>query len=247
MSAAVTEQGWHILDDDTGYSALVKAKGRIDVELSDLPSHEFIRPYVQEGTVAIDVGAHIGTVTIPMMRMLGPDGLLFAFEPDPEVFACLKANMDKERADTNLVAEAYCFRAALGEKIGTGQFTRNRNNYGASGLLYDLPDGAGYENFEVTIGTLDDLQEVIDGRRISLIKIDCEGSEIDVIRGGFELINLYRPVLFVETNSTAFEMRSINYQEFLQEIEHLGYEITFFPAEWVADGHLPHDLLAIPT
>src|SRR5437868_7779281 len=52
-----------------------------------------MRNFVREGSVVIDVGANIGDLTLPLARMAGDTGRVYAFESHPENFNVLCANL----------------------------------------------------------------------------------------------------------------------------------------------------------
>ena len=64
---------------------------------------DLIKESVQQGDVVLDLGANIGYYTLIFARLVGPQGRVFAFEPDPENFRLLERNV-KENHYTNVVA-----------------------------------------------------------------------------------------------------------------------------------------------
>lgn len=242
-----TKEGWFIIEDDHSqwsHSDLIRAGKRIDIDLAGLKSQDFIRPYLLPGTVAIDIGAHLGIFTVPMMRALGRDGLVLAFEPDPELYLCLCRNIEKEQRDNaGKSAECLAYQGAAGHYSGEAIFRPNLENRGAGHLDFDIVlPFPGSDPEVVKLSALDDLQPVLENKVLSFIKIDCEGSEIDVIRGGRQLLRTYRPTLFVEVNPYAFAKRGVTQKILEEEIREFGYRFKFFPEDW----NLPHDLLALP-
>ena len=62
--------------------------GRALLEYGEYCEHEvqLLAPLLSEGMVAVDAGANIGAVTVPLARAVGPGGLVYAFEPQPLTF-----------------------------------------------------------------------------------------------------------------------------------------------------------------
>src|SRR5260370_27077074 len=110
----VTSEGWTVLSGDApeGHSGFVIRSGNMDVDPSGSPQ-EFIRPYLTPGSIAIDVGAHIGNFTLPMARALGSTGVVLAFEPFPQVFDCLDANVKKATTEDIDFARVICTQGAI--------------------------------------------------------------------------------------------------------------------------------------
>jgi FkbM family methyltransferase len=239
-----TPEGWTVLHGDQFHSKLVFETQRIDCDFCG--SLEFIQPYLTPGSVAIDVGAHIGNFTIFMMRMVGRNGLVIAVEPTPVIFACLERNIRKEYRDSVQSANCLPLQIALGDKMGQANFVTNHNHWSTSSLCGNAPDGSGYENINVEVQKLDQLAWLVGERPVSMIKIDVEGSEIDVVIGAQEFIRRKRPVMFIETLPPAFAARGITRDDLEDAVTRLGYRVEYFPQAWVQAGHHPHDMLAVP-
>lgn len=129
------------------------------------------------GETVIDAGANVGFFTLRHARNVGSTGRVYAFEPNPQVFRLLQHNM----AHNNL-HHVRCVQSALGEHTGSLRFSSDPRTTSCGHVVGD--DGAG-ETVPAT--TLDALveQEGID--RIDLLKLDVEGYEPHILRGGLGL------------------------------------------------------------
>ena len=126
-----------------------------------------------EGDTAIDAGANIGLLTVPMGRHVGPTGHIVAIEPSAPVADLLRRSAFLNFGP-NRVTVHQC---ALGCELGDGTLHIGSTT-GHSSLL---PQAALPESEKVDIKRLDDLIEP--GSFIRLVKIDVEGSEMEVWRG----------------------------------------------------------------
>jgi FkbM family methyltransferase len=136
---------------------------------------------------AWDVGAHIGFLTVIASRAVGRDGQVHAFEPHDDNRARLLETLRLNDLDNVSVHDV-----ALSSQSGLVPFYRHR--FTTSWSL-DADRGQGHEA-DVRCTTLDDLAESIGTP--DLIKIDAEGVELEVLRGGASVIAETRPVLIVE-------------------------------------------------
>jgi len=166
------------------------------------------RQIIRPGDIAIDAGANIGSHTVYLAQALGPLGRVYAFEPQRIVFQTLCANVA-----LNSITNAFCYHAALGSQRGTVNvpaldYSRS-NNFG--GLSLDV-NMAG-ETVEVV--TLDSFQLP----SCRLLKIDVEGMELNVLKGAVELIDKYKPCLYVEND------RPQQAHALTTFIESLGYQM----------------------
>lgn len=95
------------LDSEDNLELSINSEGH-DPEVR-LALEKFLRP----GDVAVDVGAHIGYFTLIMSKLVGENGSVFAFEPEPLNFALLSKNVA-----ANNIKNAFLLRKALSEKSG---------------------------------------------------------------------------------------------------------------------------------
>jgi len=135
----------------------------------------------------IDIGCHIGSSLSAMVRY-APRGKHVAFEPVPEKVEWLKRKFPE--VDVKAVA--------LGESRGKVKFYNNLLRSGFSGFGNDSVGGDETAEIVVDCERLDDL--VCDDRRYSYIKIDVEGAELIVLKGGRETIMRDRPVILFESS-----------------------------------------------
>jgi len=145
---------------------------------------KFFQFLIQEAApLIVDVGAHTGE-SATFLSTIFPKATIYSFEPDPDSFATLTTHMPPGSKALNL---------AVGSRTGTATFFR----YGKSHLnsLYPINtrsvDSLGYaknasgEPIEVRCLTLDDfvVESDLAARRVSLLKIDAQGGEIDILTG----------------------------------------------------------------
>lgn len=146
----------------------------------------------QPGDHVLDLGANIGFHTLALARTVGAQGRVTAVEPQRYCFQLLCANVT-----LNQQAHVHCIRAAVGDEPGTCAVPLHdptlRHNAGATEIsLTARPDTE-----EVPLITVDGLGL----QRCDLIKIDTEGFEDRVIRGGHCTIAACLPALYVEVHS----------------------------------------------
>lgn len=146
---------------------------------------------IDENSTVIEVGANIGAHTVWMAKK---SRLVYAFEPQTQCFQVLCANL--------AMAECWNTRAfpmAVGASNSSAYVQlldpSRENNFGAAELSLKLPD-LGYEVTEVI--ALDDGHPLVTVP--TLIKIDVEGMENEVISGAAKIIRNHRPYLYVEND-----------------------------------------------
>lgn len=181
----------------------------------DRPNVELLTGHITPDTVALDIGASLGLWTLPLARAARATGArLWCFEPNPENIPWLAANI--ERNDLAGVVDLH--EIALGARQGTARLGL-RERGGGNGAVVDAPDP---DAVEVPLTRLDDLDFP---RRVSLLKMDVEGFELEVLRGATALVARDRPVIFGEFNATWLYQRDEDLPGFLQTLTAIGYEV----------------------
>jgi len=140
---------------------------------------------IRSGDVVFDVGAHYGYYTLLSSALAGPKGKVFAFEPSPGNIPCLKKHLDINHCDNVQVIEL-----ALSDHEGRARF----DNHAGSGTGHLSLDG----QIEVQITSLDAMSARLPAPNV--LKIDCEGAEVEVLKGGEKTICSAKPAIFLSTH-----------------------------------------------
>jgi FkbM family methyltransferase len=153
---------------------------------------EVYEAVLQEGDIAIDVGAHHGRHCLAMAEKVFPTGKVLAFEPLP---MCRKS-LEKEIADyfPELARVLTVHPYALSNFTGTTEFVVAKDALAYSGLKerqYDWPTKL--ERIPIGVWQLDDLCR--DLPSVRFLKIDAEGGEFDILQGAVQTLRRCRPVV----------------------------------------------------
>lgn len=153
---------------------------------------ELLRQLIQQAQTVLDIGANIGTHTLPFCHFVGANGKVFAFEPQRIVYQTLVANMA-----LNSITNAYCYHKAVGQKKGKIRvpivdYTKS-NNFGGLSLRKEHTE----KSELVDLITVDSLQ--LDA--CNLIKMDVEGMERDILKGAKKTIQRFKPVMYLENHN----------------------------------------------
>jgi FkbM family methyltransferase len=130
----------------------------------------------------IDVGANVGNILDEFVR-LAPRGRHIAYEPLPDIAAQLRRRFPS--------VDVRC--AALSDRGGEATFHRDVAHHTRSGLR---PLGSQTEPLQVRVETLDD--SLPEDFVPDVIKIDVEGAELAVVRGGLKTLTRHRPLVVFE-------------------------------------------------
>lgn len=183
-----------------------------------------------ESPLVLDIGANLGAYSIPLAKHIqGINGQVIGFEPQRIVYYQLCGNVILNRLD-NYIA----IYNALGEESGYVDIPEidyeGNGNIGAFSLdkrfreLHGIEGAVKKVTQKVPIIKLDNFE--VD-RQPTLIKIDVEGFELNVLRGGVNFLdrNSYPPLLFEAWN---FEWFREGREQLLSFVTELGYSIVNF-------------------
>jgi FkbM family methyltransferase len=166
----------------------------------DAAEDVILRRLVSAGARVLDVGANFGAYTALFANFVGREGEVHAFEPVPLTCEILR------RATHRLgLRNVHVHNLAISDTNDTGfmeipSFPDGGPNPYQARLVRDFPSRSLSRPVPVRIMRLDDLSEVI-GKTVDFVKIDVEGHEAAVIRGGQRLIERDRPALLMEVSS----------------------------------------------
>lgn len=152
------------------------------------------------GDVVVDVGLNHGLHSKNLLSLVGDSGLVVAFEPVPDFVELVKREVG---SDIRIIQKA------LSDKSGVGKFLHMTKAIGESGFLerVNVLDRGAVEIL-VEISTLDAELKNID--RLKFIKIDVEGHEISVLKGGADTIKKFRPLISIEYGKPTYSLYGLS-------------------------------------
>jgi FkbM family methyltransferase len=199
--------------------------GQIGAPLSALQSHEphverFMREFLREGDVVLDVGANIGSLAMLAASRVGPAGRVIAVEPLERNRRLLARSVQANRFDQVEVIAAAAADEAGELELRTHPLTSNGARPAAAGELLRGPQGS---SVRVPVVVLD---ETLAGlARLDLLKIDIEGREPIALRGFEHRLARLRPCLLSEFHPWAMERAAGT-----PAIDYLRWLRRFYPA-----------------
>ncbi|MDR3516474.1 MAG: FkbM family methyltransferase [Azospirillaceae bacterium] len=170
----------------------------------------FVRCMVERGTDAIDIGANYGIYTLTLAKLSGPDGRVWAFEPTSRTADYLDRSLV-----VNGLANVELIRAALSDHDGEARLTTFVNSE-----LNTLRGSGTTTGETVRLETLDGCRTRWRGRDIAFVKIDAEGEDANVIRGGERFFCEQSPLVMFEIKQDDV----VNF-DLVERFRERGYEI----------------------
>jgi FkbM family methyltransferase len=147
---------------------------------------DFLRHWLRPGMTVIDIGANLGVYSLPMARLVGQTGRVFAYEPGSEACALLERSRELNAA-VNLDILPF----ALSDREREGRLV-----FGGSSELNALGDSGAGETVRIT--SLDSEDATHDWPSPDFIKIDAEGEEERILAGGRNFFARHSPLIMFE-------------------------------------------------
>ena len=179
--------------------------------------------------IVIDVGANVGSISIYILEKGASK--IFAFEPGP-LYNDLKKNLDLNNINKKIIP----IKLGLSDQKQIMYWAEDQNNKGNAHLINDL-DELNLSKQMTKFGDKDCLQKVevstLDNyflknnilKKLDFIKIDVEGLEWKVIKGGENLIKKFKPIVIAETHRSSSDMYGYDcITPLFQFFYELGYE-----------------------
>lgn len=189
------------------------------------PFHNALKESIKFGDVVWDVGANVGFYTNLFLDWVGEKGKVIAFEPMPATFLALSKSVG---ACTNIIL----IQKALSENAGVSYFSAKKENDVTAHLVEKEND----ETLKVEVTTADLIIKNDSTLQPNVIKIDVEGFEEDVLRGGMKTFsNKTCRHILVEMHFTRMDERKLkdSPNRIVKMLKNWGYKV-----KWIDASHI---------
>ena len=180
--------------------------GRLLQEDGKLPNPKeefrFLGEHVRPGDSVIDVGCNVGMFSVFLAVLVGGRGHVLSIDPNAEVLNCLGQTIRHHD-----LPQISLFYGAAGSREFPADFVPHPGGGSGGGMVVPRPTPGG--TF-IPITTLDSLGAAILPRPVSCIKIDAEGSDVEVLLGARNLLQQDRPHVSFEWNEEAMSRRGVS-------------------------------------
>lgn len=182
-----------------------------DPAFDDVWLRDVYQEYIpKKDDVVIDVGAHMGFFTLKIARVVKT---VIAVEPDPVNFSFLLENIDFNEFSNKIVAS----KVALGRENGSIFLDRTAYGFGRSRSTWKQT------SYPCKMRTLASLVSEKNLKKVSLIKIDTEGFELDVLEGAVKVLQQYKPDIIIAAYHYPQESQIVS--DFLRK---RGYSVSSY-------------------
>jgi len=190
---------------------------------------DFFKKFIKKGDLVVDIGSNIGQVSVTMALLAGKEGLVLAFDPNPHVFRILEVNAGLNPDKTNIQPQNFAvtdqpaefFYRSSEASFNNGGISMDDSNYHGRFALPTKVRGIVLEDY-LNTHFPDRLPN------LTLVKIDTEGYDREVIRSIRGLLETRRPVVISECFSKATTEQRREHFDLLTGLGYRLYQVDDF-------------------
>jgi FkbM family methyltransferase len=180
-----------------------------------------MRNHLEAGQTFWDIGANVGWFSVFASKIVGASGRVISFEPSPEVFDILFSH-------AKIAGRITAIRLGVGNADEVRLFAAHGKSSSSSfveevvKMNFRFHPAVQIQNIEVELRKVDTLVKELESTP-SLLKIDVEGFELEVLRGASELLSSRRPTLIIEVHPRQLELSGGTEELLFQFLRDCGY------------------------
>jgi FkbM family methyltransferase len=225
----------HVLDVNGCKIAFIHNDEGISNELLVFKNHEpisteLLKKELRNGFVCLDIGANIGYYALLERKIVGSEGKIIAVEPSPLNFACLKKNMHLNGFD-DVLSFQFAFSIADGEisflidqQSNLSRVLNNGAERVRTRISCRMPTGGWV--IKVPTRSLDSFVAQNPLEKLDFLRMDVEGHEVQIYKGGRSAIKRFKPILFLEIHNALIGLKGTI--DFLEILRNDGYNIKYY-------------------
>lgn len=186
----------------------------------EMPVQEILSQYLEPGSIFYDIGANVGFFSILGAKIVKSSGKVYAFEPEAKNAATLRRNAMQNNFDNVTVIEKAVSKTTGEEKLWLREYcgshslasddsefalkATNKKDSSSDNTPQQAESVPSFLRIKecVTVETvaIDDLLEQQEIEPPTLVKIDVEGAEINVLQGMSQTLKKYHPIIIYEVD-----------------------------------------------
>lgn len=191
--------------------------------------------FIMPGMVVIDIGANIGLYTLIASKLVKDNGKVFSFEPSKSTYYSFLNNLN---LNNSLNVKSY--NIGLGD-VENQILALRLDEGGGDADKYFIPTGATLNEGLSNVGTVKELEEQIkletldsalrleNIQSVDFVKIDTEGYEYFIIKGGQEILKSSpKVIVFLECTESGTKRAGVTQDMVYQLLKDCGLKIFYW-------------------
>lgn len=179
---------------------------------------------VEPESVYFDIGANIGLMAIPVLQKNNSCRVV-SFEPSPNTLSFLTRTAER----SSFRDKWKILGKAVGREVGVLDFFAASARMGAFDGFQDTQRAGATQKITVPVTTVDLEWEAMGSPRVSVIKIDIEGAELEALYGAIHCLQHEQPYILLEWNSTNLKAYNCSPESLLDFADKVNYQLYSLP------------------
>lgn len=186
---------------------------------------DLYKEVVRPGDTVLDIGANIGSHTLPLARLVGESGRVIACEPTRYAIGKMRATiaLNPDLAPRITVLQ-YMLTADANAGLAPAIYS-SWPLFGEEEALHRDHGGRLMETTGAATSTLDAVVQDLGIGKVDVIKIDVDGNEQSVLQGAAETLSRNRPLILMELAPYLFDPKSRSFESMIQGLAGLQYSL----------------------
>lgn len=180
---------------------------------------------IPQDAVVFDIGANIGGMSLPLAKKVN-QGKVFSFEPTHLACAKFAKNVS---LNSDLAQRVSLINTFVSDKLApldtSAVYASWSLSDNASDNKHQIHGGIKQNSSGVGVITIDEVVSRENLKRLDFIKIDTDGHEIFVLKGGADSIAKFKPVVVFEVGDYLLKERGVEFPAFLKFFSNLNYSL----------------------
>lgn len=179
---------------------------------------------IPQNAVIFDVGANMGSMSLPLAKIT-TNGRVFSFEPTHHAFSKFKKNLT---LNPELAERVTLVNSFVSDKMTQFDTTAAYSSWSLTqnpSDKHEIHGGIKKSSEGVGVLTIDEVVEKEKLSRLDFLKIDTDGHEFYVLKGGQQAIAKFKPVIVFEVGSYLLKERGIDFSQFLTFFKNQNYQL----------------------
>lgn len=172
--------------------------------------------FIKKGTTVLDVGSNFGQMAVLFSKMVGEDGIVYAFEADDFIFEVLKKNIEANDCKNVIPVFGAVHNISGKEFFFPKQDFKRFGSYGSYGIDINADDGRIVKSIKI-----DDLEY---SKPVSFMKVDVQGSDLFALQGAMQTIQKHRMPILFEFEQQFQEEFKTSFQDYIDFVTSVNYK-----------------------
>ena len=214
----------------------VKRDGQYEPEITQI----LLKEVCQKPKAAfLDIGANIGLISLNI-HSVSPSTPIYAFEPGPHQAEYFQ----KTIKENNLTSKIDFYPIALSDEEGVCDFAVHDSKHASGDGFVDTGRAGTSKIIKVQTKKLDNWWDEHKCPEVGVIKIDTEGAELMVFKGGDNLIKTQKPTIFLEMQDVNLKKYPYDAYDILNWFNQRNYQVYTLAGDLVNKNNLANYLLS---